>query len=150
MKLYFYKKNGITTPISGPVLIPANEDVVESLNSIKGGTYLSADIKSPRNGLFHDKFMKMLRFVVENCDLYPNVETLLHELKLWLGLYTLKVLPSGKPIYDPGSISFAKMGNDAFAKFVSQSVDGIMLHVFTQIEDPEERDRLTNILLSFV
>ena len=149
MKLYLFKKNGTAIPISGPILVPANEDVVESLKRIKENTYLSAEIKSPRNGRFHNKFFQMLRFVVDNQDVYPNTKMLLSDLKLWLGLYRLLVLPSGKPMYEPESISFAEMDNDSFSRFYSESVDALMLHVMAKIDSKIEMNRQMDILLSF-
>ncbi len=143
------KVNGIHRFVSGPVLLPENEEATAVLNNYKAGSYLLADIKAPRNLKFHRKYFKMLRNVVFNQEIYPNTTTLLHDLKLWLGLYRLLVTPAGKPIYDPKSISFAKMDNNSFGKFYQESIDAIMRHVLPQIECPNEMNNQMNMLLDF-
>ncbi len=97
-------------------MIPLSEDDLDHLKRIKDGQIIYVDYKKPRNPLFHNKFMSMVRLVFENQDQYKDIDNMLSVLKIELGYYSTLMYGSIE-IRVPKSISFAAMDELKFDHF---------------------------------
>ena len=113
-------------------LIPMYDSDLDEKHRLRIGDNVLCTIKRPRNYEFHKKYFALLRLTVANL---PHLiqqqmqifteEDLLDCLKIDLGLFTTR-WHGGRQIVKTGSISFAKMDNTEFERFVSRSVDAIL------------------------
>ena len=74
----------------------------------------------PRNYQFHKKFFAMIHMVAESMD--KPEELVLKWIKIAVGLYDEMIMPGGKIVYVPRSISFAKMDQPEFDEFYLPAV----------------------------
>ena len=68
---------------------------------------------------------------------YPNVESLLLELKLQLRYFDLHITIGGKEVYKPKSINFASMDNIQFEKFYNEAFNMITKRFLTGMSESE-------------
>lgn len=139
MKINLIKANGALSPS-----LPEDE---EKLSKWKWGDILEVEIKKPRNGGFHRKFMAMVGLVFENQEKYPTIEKLLIEIKLLTGHYTDHTDLDGKTDRIPDSISYAAMDEMEFALFYSKAIDVILANIMPV--EREDLDRMVDVVLGF-
>lgn len=97
-------------------VVAIDDAASDFLKRLKPGQEFMAEARLPRNLKAHRWLFKLLQIVVENCDRYPNVETLLFALKIACGLCDPFPSADGKTVFmRPHSISFESMGEDEFA-----------------------------------
>jgi hypothetical protein len=93
-------------------------DAAAVIARLGDGEIVSCEVRRPRNLAMHRKFFALVRVVVDATGLWPNEECCLRDLKERVGLYSVELSPvSGEERLVYGSISFAQMDQDAFAKF---------------------------------
>lgn len=97
-----------------PCLMPWDEHDREDFDKLPFQKIMTADVKRNRNPRFHDKFMKLLRIVVENSEKWQTVEQLLVALKFQMNLVDLVECFDGAIRPHPRSISFEKMDDFEF------------------------------------
>ena len=145
----------------GGSLLPAHDIDVESLQSIKTGAYVLADIKQPRNPDFHRKFFALLNLGFEYFEpempeyqgkvAEKNFEKFRGDVIVLAGYYDVVVALNGKVQLKPKSISFAKMDeiefNNLYRAVFNVIWKKVMIHVqgFTE----EQMELAVNQLLSF-
>lgn len=120
MKIYLQRR--------GDALIPLSVADHESLKRIRDGEIIHVEYKKPRNPLFHNKFMSLVRTVYENNDQYASIDALLNVFKVELGYYDTMQWRSME-IRIPRSISFAQMDELEFQDFYDKAVT-MALHRF--------------------
>jgi len=101
MKIYLIKRND-------GVFIPAYNSDHENVKKIHAGEMVSAEIKRPRNILFHRKFFALLNMGFSNQDHYDIFEDFKNIMIMKTGYYHSIITKKGL-VYIPKSISFAKM-----------------------------------------
>lgn len=134
MKIYLKRK--------GDTLIPLSEADHDNLKRIRDGEIILVDYKKPRNPLFHNKFMSLVRLVYNNSDQYESVESLLNVFKVELGYYDTMWWRSME-IRIPRSISFASMDELEFEDFYDKAVT-MALHRFLPSVGKEELEEYVN------
>jgi hypothetical protein len=113
MKIYLVREGDRFKPLS--------EDDFEKTKRVKEGKIIEVEYKMPRNPLFHNKFMSMVRKVFENQEEFDNIERLLDKIKIDLGYYDSYHLGKMEVVV-PSSISFAKMDEIEFNALYDKAV----------------------------
>jgi hypothetical protein len=105
----------------GDNLVPLSVADHDAIKRIKDGQIIHVDFKKPRNPLFHNKFMSMIRVVFDNQEQHGDIENILAIVKVELGYYTTMMY--GKyEIRVPKSISFAAMDELKFDHFYNRAI----------------------------
>ena len=113
MKIFLIRKNDQFLPLS--------DFDHEKLTRIKEGQIIEVDYKKPRNPLFHNKFMSMVRLVFANQEQYETIEEVLDVIKVGVGHCNTMAWHDAE-IKIPKSISFGKMDELTFADFYDRAV----------------------------
>ena len=104
-------------------LIPIDDEGKEALDSIGQGEMVKVKITKSRNLRHHKKFFSMLHLVLDNQEKYPTLRHLLTAVKIEAGWYEdAPIEVSGKLVYLPSSISFAKMDQLEFDMFYNDAI----------------------------
>lgn len=117
-------------------LVPLDDIDWSEKNKLGIGKDVKVHITKPRNLKFHRKFMALLTIVYDNLpekfsnpedsnNYIGNLSSLLTAIKIDLG-YCDILRVDGKLIYQPKSISFAKMDQTAFEHFYDLAVTDIL------------------------
>ena len=118
MEVWFYKR------LSS--LVPADEAAKEAIAHVSQGECVAVKIRRPRNLGHHRKFFSLMQLVFENQDDYPTLDHFLTAVKIAAGWYEdAPIEVSGKLVYIPKSISFAKMDQGEFERFYGQAIAAI-------------------------
>jgi Protein of unknown function (DUF1367) len=137
VKVYLIRK--------GDTFAPLSVEDADRMKRIKEGGIILVDYKKPRNPLFHNKFMSMVRTVFDNQEQYANIENLLNVLKVELGHYDTMFYRDLK-IRIPRSISFAKMDEIEFSAFYDRAVSCCLSHFLPQTTPEELEEYVAQIL----
>lgn len=142
MKVYFVKNKG--------AFYPANEESDEYFKKIKQDVVISCEMKRPRNYLNHKRYYALLQIVLENQEIFKNIDQLKDAIKLMVGhvKYTRVYNKRTKEwvlTEIPKSISFASMPEPEFQDYFSKSIDAIIKYIITGME----KDDLINEVLLF-
>lgn len=142
MKIYLVRKKN--------TLVPLSDHDFDKLKRIKEDQIIFVDYKKPRNPLFHNKFMSMVRTVFNNQEKYIEFDNLLNVLKIELGYCDTMLVPVA-PGYDyeiriPRSISFAKMDEIEFTEFYNKAVTMCLSRFLPQTTPEELEEYVTQIL----
>ena len=110
---------------------PADQDAwakfKRRLETMKPGTWLRMEWSRPRNGKHHRKMFALLQLVAENSETYNTVEKALVAVKLAGGYFDPVPDPrTGELVPVLQSISFDAMDQDAFERFYSAALDGVL------------------------
>jgi hypothetical protein len=97
----------------------ADQDYIARLGE---GDILECDTRKARHPAHHRKFFALLNSAFENQDKYRNRTDLLVALKLRCGWYDEYITHDGKLVYIPQSLSWARMGQEDFAKFYNEAI----------------------------
>lgn len=117
---HFFKK------ALGSALIPSTEEAREWLDTIKTGEILRIKASQPRNIKHHAKFFALLTLIYKNQTHYKSVDDILLAFKYQIGHghWVLgKKAGMQVELFQPHSISFAKMDQAAFNEFYSKAID---------------------------
>lgn len=132
MKIYLTRE--------GDTFKPLSEMDFEKTKRVKEGQIIEVDYKKPRNPLFHNKFMSMVRVVYDNQEAFEHIEQLLNAIKIDLGYYDtyqIRVKAGNAEVCVPRSISFAKMDETEFEELYSKAVDLILARYLPTVERHE-------------
>lgn len=141
-------------------LAPAHNDDREKLKKWPTGELLQCSVTVPRNAGFHRKYFAMLQLVFDNLPETQwkvgsntveirTVEELLWHIKFQTGSYQQKMTLGGKIVYEPKSISFAAMDNEAFHEFYQRSLD-VICKYFLPLNEAERQELEERIILEFM
>jgi hypothetical protein len=104
-------------------LIPIDDAGKDALASLGVGEIVRVKLSRPRNLGHHRKFFSMIQLVFENQEKFPTLEHLLTAVKIEAGWYEdVPIEVSGKLVYLPKSISFAKMDQNQFELFYEKAI----------------------------
>ena len=136
-------------------LVPTTEEGREWVNSLPYREIVAGQFSRPRNAKFHRKFFALLSLIHKNQEHYKTVDDLLLAFKYHVGHghwittriaslaeYHLseKRSPLTIEIFQPASISFAKMSEDEFSDFYSKALDFVVTVVIPGL-DREDLER---------
>lgn len=120
----------------GDHFIPLSEQDHEKLKRVKEGRIIEVDYKMPRNPLFHNKFMSMVRVVFDNQEQYETIEQVLDVIKV--GISHCDTMEwRGSLIAIPRSISFGKMDELEFQSFYERAVTFALSRFLPTVERHE-------------
>jgi hypothetical protein len=102
---------------------------LELLSKLEVGQSYLAEIKKPRNILFHRKFFALLNLLFDNQDVHDDIDELRSDLLINIGCYKEKPNLDGEVIKIPLSISFSKMDEVEFSKMYEKSKTFIMKYL---------------------
>lgn len=102
---------------------------LELLSKLEVGESYLAEIKKPRNILFHRKFFALLNLFFDNQEVHDDIDELRSDLLINIGYYKEKPNLDGEAIKIPLSISFSKMDEVEFSKMYEKSKDFIMKYL---------------------
>lgn len=118
MKIYMIR--------AGDNFRPLSQTDLENMHRVKEGQIIYVDYKKPRNPLFHNKFMSMVRVVYSNQEKYREFEQVLNVFKVETGhCDTMYIDHDGAQleVRVPKSISFAAMDEIQFNEFYDKAVE---------------------------
>ena len=117
----------ITVVKTPGALRPADILGDEAFAKIKNGAMVMVEITRPRNLQHHRLYWALVAKVWDNIDndRYPTVNDLHGDIKIAVGLRTRIELPDGTVGFMPGSIAWAKMGQDEFSAFYERVCDAV-------------------------
>ncbi|MBT6230832.1 MAG: DUF1367 family protein [Candidatus Scalindua sp.] len=140
------------------VLIPDDEDTGDWINKLKYGQVISADFKKPRNYEFHKKYFALIKFAYENWSPSPiqgirlepkkNFEAFRESLTIGAGHYEVVFMINGEYKPKAKSISFAKMNEESFNEFYSETINVILDKVLTNYTK-EDVDKVVEEVMRF-
>lgn len=126
--------------------LPSDKAVLEKY---KNNAILYVDLRKPRNGKFHRKFMALIRVIYEAQEMYSTEEDLLIEIKLRAGHYQEHITARGKLTYVPKSLSFDSMDGDEFEIFYGKAIDIALKFLLPKTYDEGQLQQLVDKILSF-
>lgn len=103
-------------------LLPANNEGKDFYDRIKLGEIVELKGVKVRNGQYHRLFFAMLRLVSENSNPPISEAAALHFAKMATGTGEFVTDSRGREVFVPGSISFARMDQNAFKDFVQTAI----------------------------
>ena len=112
----------------GNHLVPADLAALELVESIKDGTKVLMDMKTPRSPENHAHFFAILHKAIDHLEGFPDEDTLLDSIKLSVGHCRQVMMVDGTMVFVPKSIRFAAMPEDQFQRFKERA-----LFVLTQL-----------------
>lgn len=130
-------------------LVPADEQAVDMLAKIKHGDLVFVEVKRGRNVAHHRKLFALLQIVFENQDHYKSVDDILTAFKLRTGHYKVKrFILDGVPFdyYEPKSISFAALSQEAFEPVYTKMVDFLVSEVIPGLGREELERQVMEVL----
>ena len=113
MKLNLMQKQIVHEDLGVTAFFPYHKSDREKADKIPCGEIRICNIKKSRNLMHHNKFMAILRLVVDNSEEWDSSEQLLYWIKAKLALGTFKEARD-KLIFVPDSISFESMDQEKF------------------------------------
>lgn len=128
MKIYLTRE--------GDTFKPLSVMDYEKTRRVKEGQIIEVDYKKPRNPLFHNKFMSMIRVVYDNQEKYETIEQVLNAVKVDLGYYD-PLYVHNVEVAVPRSISFAKMDEIEFEELYDKAVTLILARYLPTVERHE-------------
>ena len=128
MKLY------VKNTLSG--LVPIFDSDLSGKKRLRLGEEYLADITRPRNYRFHKKFFALLNLGLANTEVDMPFDVYRKWVTMRAGFYKVYETPKGQ-IYEPESISFANMDEDAFQEVYSRVVDVIIKDLGVTAEEIE-------------
>lgn len=102
--------------------VPFNDEAQEFFSSLKHGEIVELKGAKVRNGKYHRLFFTMLKLISENSNPHISPKAALHFAKVATGTGEVVIDSRGQSHFVPGSISFAKMDQQAFEAFVSMAI----------------------------
>ena len=117
------------------------------LEIMRPGKWLRLEWSSPRNGKHHKKMFALLSLVAENSETYNTTEKALVAVKLAAGYFDPHINPTtGEIIPVVHSIAYDAMDQEAFEKFYSSALDGVLQAILPTM-DRATADRLMDMIV---
>jgi hypothetical protein len=98
--------------------VPFSDEASDYFSSIKLGEVCELKGKHIRNEKYHRLFFVMLKLISQNSNPHISTKAAKHFAKVATGTGEVVTDSRGKNHFVPGSISFAKMGQEDFEAFV--------------------------------
>lgn len=118
------------------VLVPVDRAARDWLSTLDDNRAVMVSVRRPRNPDHHRLLFALLNLVVESTDKWPDVDTLLHDLKLATGLVEKHVNGiTGEIVVRPQSISFAAMDQKRFRQWFDRATFLIAAEVLDVPQD---------------
>ncbi|MGB1216177.1 MAG: hypothetical protein ACPG4X_22650 [Pikeienuella sp.] len=142
----------------GAGLFPASKAAQITFDKIKSGVGLSGDVAQRRNTKFHRLYWAMCTYVAEALNSGPGdaewtQEMVSDRLKVATGRADVIALPRslqhvyGSPVaVKPQSISFAKMDDSEFGRFVESCIAYVLTEFGAWVQDHEDWKHVRDIL----
>ena len=102
--------------------VPANDEAQEFFSRTKPNEIVELRGTKVRNGQYHKLFWAMLKLISDNSNPHISTKAALHFAKLAAGVGEAVTDSRGESHFIPGSISFAKMDQQAFEDFVQTAI----------------------------
>ena len=106
-------------------LVPLYDADLDEKRKLKLGETYEVEIKRPRNVKFHRKFFALINEGWSNTETDMPVDVYRKWVTMRAGYYTIYHTPKGQ-LYEPVSISFSNMDEDAFQEVYSRVLDVII------------------------
>lgn len=101
---------------------PADEAAQEFFSGTKLGQLVTLTPKRARGLRYHRLFFAILKLVSENSNPHISEAAALHFAKMATGTGEFVTDSRGRDVFIPGSISFARMDQNAFKDFVQTAI----------------------------
>jgi hypothetical protein len=148
---------------NGAGLFPAYKADAERIEKIKLGSLLLADVKQPRNPMFHRKFFALLNLAYEYWNPGPvtyrgkqievprDFERFRKDVLIMAGFRRPVVNIKGELRLEPDSISFASMDEERFQECYGAVFNVLWDMILSRVDGmtQEEVDRLVDQMLSY-
>lgn len=123
---------------------PADRQSHEAWQRMERGTY-RAKVTRGRNLKFHKKYFALLQVTMANLPehlevKYPAIERLRWELTVQTGHFDMHQCLNGTMVPIPHSIKFAKMPQEEFERLYDDTVNFIVRHILTGIDEAALRE----------
>ena len=109
-------------------LIPSDEYSLEIVQKFKKDAPKLITVKGKRNLEFHQKYFVMLQVIYEIQNHFDNFEAMRYWITMKAGYYDTIMAPNGNLIYQPKSVSFAKMDEIEFQKVYDGVIQVALVH----------------------
>jgi len=122
------------------VLKPEHDSDWEAFKKLKANHSYKFEVTSPRNYLFHKKFMALLNLAFNNQEKFDDFDTCRRWLVMKAGFVKITATPSiggkaGGFMYEAKSISFAAMDETEFQDVYNKVMDVICLWLGAEKRD---------------
>jgi hypothetical protein len=126
------------------VLIPANEEEVAKLETIKSGQVVKVGIVKMRNGAFFRKWWVLAKFAYDiwsetvkpltykGQPVRTNFDRFRKDLTILAGYYEATYNVRGEVRLEAKSLSWGKMNEEEFAKLYSATIDAILTKILNR------------------
>lgn len=124
-----------TFSVGKGVLLPLDDLARGLVGKLKTGDRVLVKVHRPRNPDHHRLAFAVLQKIASAKG--ETVETVLTWLKVALGRVDFVMLPSGKTVACPQSISFSAMSQDEFQRFWNEALPLITEHILPGLTVPD-------------
>ena len=124
-----------TFSVGKGVLLPLDDLARTLVGKLKVGDRVLVKVHRPRNPDHHRLAFAVLQRIAAAKG--ESVETVLTWLKVALGRVDFVLMPSGKSVACPRSISFSSMSQDEFQRFWNEALRLIFEHIMPGLPEPE-------------
>ena len=114
-------------------IIPLYNSDEENWQKLHDDNEYKIEITTPRNYMFHKKYMALINLVFKNQDKYKEIDAMRYAIQMAAGYYKEVIMLSGTTLYFPVSISFAEMDQEKFEQLYSDVLDVILQKVLRGI-----------------
>ena len=128
------QETGIFT-LAKNALLPGDDNARDILAKLKIGDRVLVKVHRARNPDHHRLAFAVLQKIAGAKG--ETVETILTWLKVATGRVDFVLLPSGKTVACPRSISFSAMSQDEFSRFWKEALPLITEHILPGLPEPE-------------
>lgn len=138
--------------LAGGVLTPANDEIADSLKSLKNNEQYEIEIKRQRNPAFHRKVFAFFSFCFdcwsgahtewEFLDPDAQFDTFRKNLTVLAGFKVVTYTLDGRFRVEAESLSYANMEQDRFEKVYKALINAAIKHVFNNTKDENIINRL--------
>lgn len=127
-------------------IVPANAQAEEALRAIPEDEWRLAVIRNPRNVKHHRKWFALLNAVYPHQTMWPTFPKFREKIQEALGLGEYHVNGMGQRYFEPDSISFANMDQDAFEDFYQRGVELILTRILPGVDNDDLTREVADIL----
>lgn len=127
-------------------IVPANAQAEEALRAIPRDEWRLAVIRNPRNVKHHRKWFALLNAVYPHQTMWPTFPKFREKIQEALGLGEYHTNGMGQRYFEPDSISFANMDQDAFEDFYQRGVELILTRILPGVDNDDLTREVADIL----
>jgi hypothetical protein len=124
-------------------LVPADDATMGWLKRVKLGKTVAAEIRQPRNQIFHKKMFALFRLAFDHWsetaprhkykgeDVRPDFDRFRRDITILAGKYHTTVNLKGEIRLEADSISYGSMDSETFEQLYSSVINVLLARVFT-------------------